>query len=155
MSMSYGSSLGPWMISPPNTPSMYCALKCEWYMVVPAASARKRYVKEVPGVIGHCEMEGTPSYCGASRCGCPCQWIDVPRELSHYKLRISTHGWPTFSRSSDAVLDGDLNPISEVGFYRRSRKLFIDKYQCTIETIWCSIMSRDLEIVLVHFSSIW
>lgn len=60
----------------------------------------------------------------------------------------------TFSRSRDAVLDRDLDVITKISFYRWTRELSIDKYQCAVETVRCSVMSRDLEVVLVHFSSI-
>lgn len=50
---------------------------CECQKNEPAFSARKRYRKVWPSMIGHWVTIGTPSIHGVSRCRIPCQWILV------------------------------------------------------------------------------
>ena len=60
-STSYGSEAGPliWMV--PTTPLPYWAEKWEWYQDEPYCSARKRYLNECPGGMGHSVTPLAPS----------------------------------------------------------------------------------------------
>ena len=45
---------------------------------MPYESALKLYARLLPGAIGHCETDGTPSSQGVPVCCRPCQWSGVP-----------------------------------------------------------------------------